>query len=1166
MKKMSAYKKDIWRSIGKSRKRFIAIMIITFLGTMMFSGLKAACVDLRHSADQFFDEQRLFDLSIMSTLGLTEEDLEVLRNLEAVETVEGIYSEGVHAHIRDNEMSIALKTFYPGGINQPYVIEGQLPGKAGEAVITEKFAHAADLEIGDSFQFSESLGEEEEPNFLTQKLQVSGIIIDTLDVNNSGGTMSFRASSTEEDTVYILPENVDSDVYTAVYLTLKGSGELFCYSQEYTALVEDFTDYIEAEIKEQRTRARTESVKEEAYKELEDAEKEVYEELEKAEQELIDAEKELEEQLADAEKQLTEGQAEFQQQIVRAKAELLKGEQDIQAGLGELEAAEQLLKEQETQANTAMAEARKQILDGYVQLEEGQSQLDTARSQLVLGKAALALSRESLKAQEELERGTIHAEQELLTTQLAENHTKQAELQEIIQNSPGELEKLRAEQELKIYQAGEQLILSRQQALEEQTKELDHKYAEKWAEQEAQEEELKAGEAQLKAGQTEINNNRAKLDAGLLELEQKEQLAAEQFALGREQLAEGRRALESGKSELIRGWAELESGRIEGEAKLEAGRQEYEEGKKYGEEQLEAGRLEFEGGKAEAEEEFANARKELADMDVAEWYLQNRNSLSGYNNIKSDADSIESIAEVFPVVFFIVAILISLTTITRMVEEDRGLIGTYKALGFYDGEIRKKYLLYAFCASASGSILGTLGAFVLMPAIICYIFSTMYLLPGYILLFEPVNGLLGPVVFIGGIVLATMAACRNELVQMPVGLMRPKTPRSGSRVILENIPSLWNRMSFLNKVTARNLFRYKKRLFMTIFGIMGCMALLLFGFAIKDSVVDLVPRQYEQTFFYDAMVVAANEEVLEAYLDHDPNISEYIKSYITSATLENTEGKTEAVQLMVLEEGEALEDYVELRHTDGQVVTLEDGEIMVTRNAALLLELEAGSPAVIKTLNLEQADIVVTDVVENYLSNYIYMTQSTYEECFGAYEINGALAYLSEDCRDQVLYCKALSNQEGIMTCVSTAAMKADFADAFTLINMVVYIIIIMAACLAFVVLFTLATTNISERIRELATIKVLGFYDGEVHSYVNKETMILTGIGILCGVPLGWAFAQTLTSILTLPSMYLEVSLHPVSYFIAAGLSLAFALIVNVITDKSLNAIDPVEALKSVE
>ena len=1098
-KKMSAYKKDTWRSIWKGKKRFFSIMIITILGTTMFSGLKAACEDLRYSADCFYDSQRLFDLCIMSTLGLTEDDLEVLRDLEEVECAEGVYSETVHALANGNDLSAVLKTYYPDGINQPYAVEGYLPKQADEVAITEKFAKAAGLSVGDILEIKEDLKEEEAANFVNTKYQVSAIIVDVLDINNGNSTMSFRSSSTDEDVLYILPEAADSDIYTAIYLTLNGAREMFCYGEEYEAKVDAFTEYIETEIKEQRAAERTEAVKNDAYKELEDTRQEVYDQLNKAEQELLDGEKELEEQLKDAKEQLKEGEKEYLTQIADAKNQLLQGEKDIEEGLLQLEEAEQTLKEKEAEANTAMEAARRQIVEGYVQLGAGQSQLDLAKVQIKLGEETLKYSKEALAL------------------------------------------------------------------LEKQT---GRQYPEAWEELEAKEAELVAGWEQIKAGQTELDANRAKLDAGLLELEAQEESAEKQFADAHAQIEEGKKALESGRADLIAGWAEYEEGKLEGESQIQEGWAKYEEGKAEGESQLEEGWLEFEQGKAEAEAGLEDAYKELKDMDMAQWYIQNRNSLSGYSNVKSDADSIESIGTVFPIVFFVVAVLISLTTVTRMVEEDRGLIGTYKAMGFYDREIRRKYILYAFSASAAGSVIGTIGAFVILPLIIFYIFSIMYLLPTYQFKFDLLYGLGGPIVFVGGILVATIIACRNELIQTPVALMRPKTPRNGSRVLLERFPFIWNRMSFLNKVTARNLFRYKKRLLMTISGIMGCMALLLFGFAIKDSVMDLVPRQYEETFLYDAMAVASgtDNQPLLGYLEGDNNIESYLDAIISSVKVENEAGRTESVQLIVVPTGEELKDYICLHNLQGEEIELEDGKVALSENATILLGITEGDTAIIQTMALDQAGLPVTNIVKNYLGNYLYMTEATYEAYFDEFVPNGALIHLSENCKDPVLYCTALGKQEGVMTCVNTEEMKDQFSDAFMLINMVVYIVIIMAATLAFVVLFTLATTNISERQRELATIKVLGFYDNEVHSYVNKETMILTGIGILLGVPLGYAFAQTLTVILSLPSIYLEVSLHTVSYFIAGGLSLAFAFIVNKITDKSLDDINPVEALKSVE
>ena len=503
-----------------------------------------------------------------------------------------------------------------------------------------------------------------------------------------------------------------------------------------------------------------------------------------------------------------------------------------------------------------------------------------------------------------------------------------------------------------------------------------------------------------------------------------------------------------------------------------------------------------------------------------------------------------------------------------MVEEDRGLIGTYKALGFTNAETRKKYIIYALSASLAGSLIGTIFAFVVLPEIIFIIFRVMYLLPWYDLHFIPVQGLLGPCIFILGIVTATALSCRKELNRVPAVLMRPKAPRAGSRVLLERMKPVWNRLSFLNKVTARNLFRYKKRLLMTIFGIAGCMALLLFGFAIKDSVTDLMPRQYEQTFNYDLMVVSNTEDHLEilADLDKDQNIADYLDVEITSADLQIADGEKASVQLIIVPQGKNLSEYIHMKDLDGNELTLQDGDVYITQNAGSVLGFENGDQITMQLLDLQEAEIPVTELVQNYLGNYVYMTSATFEEYYDAYEANGVLLHFSNQCRDQVSWADDFSERDGVLSCVSTQELKDQFSTAFVLINMIVYVVIIMSAALAFVVLFTLSTTNISERERELATIKVLGFFDNEVHLYVNKETLILTLIGIVLGVPLGTAFAQTLTVILNLPSIYLAVSLHPVSYLIAAGLSFGFALIVNLIMNRSVNAIDPVEALKSIE
>ena len=660
----------------------------------------------------------------------------------------------------------------------------------------------------------------------------------------------------------------------------------------------------------------------------------------------------------------------------------------------------------------------------------------------------------------------------------------------------------------------------------------EEQIADAWKQLEAGEQDIAHGKYQLAEARKEIDENRQKLDDGVAELNENEQKAREEFADA---------------------WAELADGEIElqdGEVKLAENRVEYEE------------------KKIDALEKIEEAKAEVADIDMTQWYVQDRTSLSGYVNVDTDAECIESLADVFSIVFFIIAILISLTTVTRMVEEERGLIGTYKALGFTDSEIRKKYAAYALTASVLGGILGDVGGFVILPEILFIFFDVMYMLPAYFLEFNFVSGTVSVILFIIGITGAAYVACHAELKHLPAHLMRPKSPKMGSRVFLEYITPLWKRFSFLNKVTARNLFRYKKRFFMTVFGIMGCTALLVFGFAIKDSVSELMPMQYENIYKYDLLAAASadDNDKLTAYMENNDEVADYLNIQVESVKLKNPENKVEKVQILIFPEGASLEKYLSILNTELKKVELSEEGIYLTENAAKILDLEKGETVAIQKLNLEQEETFIADIVKNYLGNNIYMSQKAYEKTFGEYEPNGILANLSEVCTDQIAFSDKLSEEDWILSSISTEDLKAGFSTAFTLINIVVYVVLVLAAGLAFVVLFTLASVNISERIRELATIKVLGFFDREVHSYVNKETLILTGIGILLGLPLGTMLSATLTAILNLPSIYFAVTIYDRSYFFSAGLAMFFALLVQLMTDRTLDVIAPAEALKSVE
>lgn len=522
-----------------------------------------------------------------------------------------------------------------------------------------------------------------------------------------------------------------------------------------------------------------------------------------------------------------------------------------------------------------------------------------------------------------------------------------------------------------------------------------------------------------------------------------------------------------------------------------------------------------------------------------------------------------------------------------MVEEERSLIGTYKSLGYSRHTILMKYLMYALGASLIGGILGGVCGFIGFPTFLfSVVFEAMYQIPEYLYSFDALYGIGSVLFFIIGIAGAAILACRSELKQTPAALMRPKAPKAGSRIFLERITPLWNRMSFLNKVTARNIFRYKKRFLMTIFGIMGCMALLICGFAIRDSVHALSVMQYNDINRYDVLAVV-NQEDFDASLqtlEEDTRISSVQPLSVDSVTVSspaspNSETDTssaggttseakESLQLFIVPDGASLSDFINTRTSADSPCELSDEGILLTRNAAELLGISEGGSTHVETSTLKQADVPVQYVIDNYLGNAAYLTESTYEKYFGtSADPNGFFINLvSDDAAEQEAFANELTDNETFMTVTSTQKMSEEFSQSFSLINTVVYVIIVLAAALAFVVLFTLSTTNISERIRELATIKVLGFRKREVNHYVNKETILLTALGMICGIPLGYAFSQSLTYVLKMPSIYFAVTIEPLSYVYACALTLFFAWLVALLSNRALAKIDMIEALKSVE
>ena len=1361
----SAFTRGILRTVRGSLKRFVALATITALGVTMLTGLRASCVDLRHSADAFFDAQQLFDVRVQSTLGLTQEDVDALAALDGVEAAEGGHVETAYTTVGSVSEKVDVKALSPSGMNEPLVVEGRLPQSADEIAVTQRYLKDSGLSIGDTVTFhgaddddagEQGLDAEKDEGldaldsgstevFERRDYTIVGSVLDPMDVNAGEGTMSFRSSGGSQYSFFVTPECVTAEAYTVVYLTVGGAEEPLCYSAEYETIVDGVKQNVE-EARSERERARGEGLRADATEEVDEAEAEALEELADAEQEIADGQAELDEgraEAADGQAELDEQRADALAQLDDAQAQIDEGRAQLEDGAEQLAAGRAELEAGIREFNEALPEAEQQLSDGQAQLDAARDEFyattiagleaqraevaatvgsleqtvstldgsvtemvdgletmagalpqggealvavagqvgdawervravdasDAAAAQEAVGafvdamaqaaqvltpvSETLAQTSEQLQAQAEELSAQLAALDETLGELDAGIEQAQAALdavdEQIAALEPGEGEgagegAVDGEGAAEVPEAGgsedaaeagegskgselEVLLAQREQlqttldgliaqrdelkasrdaaqqgleAIQAQLASLEDSQAglqqiialgtaDPSSEQSAS--ALASGRVQAAAGLTQAKDGLAQLDAGI---EQAKSTAEAEFAKqqalidqgwqelrdGYDQLASARATLEQSDRELADGWAELEDGQAELDRQRADALEQLADAQRQlddalaeiaeGQAELDDARATFESEREDALEEIADARAEIEDIPDATWYVQDRSSLSSYASVDSDASSIEAIGTVIPIVFFVVAVLISLTTMTRMVEEERGLIGVYKALGYSRGRILSKYALYALAACVAGALVGNVLGFVVLPAIIFTIFSTMYALPGFMYGFDAASSLLAFALFAAGIVGATLFICWRELHESPAELMRPKAPKAGSRILLERVTPVWSRLGFLNKVTARNLFRYKRRFFMTVFGIAGCVALLITGFGIRDTVLSLSPRQYGDAGVtrYDLMAVSSEDDLdsVEADLASDPEVEDLVRVYIDSLTVSFGDDK-ETVQLVVVPEAADLEGYVALSGDNGQALGLTSDGAVITKNAEQVMGFSTGDELLLQDSTLAEGTVRMDGIALNYLSNTIFMTADAYEAAFGEKcEMNGVLAHLSGTSEEQIEFSERLTQDDRLLSVVSTAKLVRDFSSAFTLINTVVYVVIVLAAALSFTVVFTLSNTNISERERELATLKVLGFKRPEVYSYINKETLILTGIGVVMGMPLGYALARSLTWILRMPSLYFDVVVDPLTYVISAVLAFVFTLMVNLITNRSLDRIDMVGALKSAE
>ena len=1061
---------DFIREVRHTYSRFLSILLLSALAVAFLVGLRATAPDMEYTADNYYDSHHLMDGYILSTMGLTQEDLQALAQADGVDQVEGAWS--VDATAVD---SIVSMRSMPEALNLLNVVEGRLPQQADECVTEQMLLTALGLEIGDTLTVT--LDEADQDSLTRTSYTIVGTVQSPLYVGTDRGSTTLGSGSIDAF-VYIPGENFDLDVYTTAYFTGDGMEALNSYSQAYADQLSALVDSLDP-LAQERASLRDEEVRSEAQKELDDAR-----------QELADAQKELD----DAKKKLDDARAELDSGWADYESGLATLEQEIKDGQAKLNAARSQLEESQTryeQGKVDYQEGLAQYQDGQTAYEDNLAQLDAQQEEVAKGYEEYY---DALKPFE----GTPMYDQ--MVEQLAPQKAKLDEAAAQIQAGYTQLEQVKAQ--------------------------------------------LDDSKAELDAAQAQLQDAAQQLDTGWAEYQSGQQTLDQEEARGRSQLAEAKAELDDGEAEYQKGLEEYEQAKADAQPELE-----------------------------QAQADIDQGQKELDEMATCEWYVLGRDTNSGFVSYSQDAERVDNLSSIFPVIFFVVAALACLTTMTRMVEEQRTQIGSLKALGFSRLAISQKYIGYAFVASLVGGLIGLGIGATLIPAVIANAFQIMYAIPGLDYKMQLPLFVLAVLAAVACTTGAALWACLSTLIDTPANLMRPRAPKAGKRVFLEYIKPIWRRLSFTWKVTMRNLFRYQKRLWMTVIGIGGCTALIVTGFGLHESIFDVLDKQFDEISLYDATVgldedlTEEHKQGIEDYLDGEEAVEDYMFTYQQMMDASTT-GTSYDVYLFAVDDVEEFGRFVDLRHrSDHSPVELDSSGVVIDEKLSELLGVSVGD-----TITLEgdqRVEAVVADITENYVYHYVYLTRDLYTQLYGEDYQNNVmlLAYqdgMGVDVSNQT--SETLMKMDGVASYSYIATIRDSFEDSMDAINYAVVIIIVAAAALAFVVLYNLTNINITERRSELATLKVLGFYDGETTAYVLRENVFLTIFGVILGLVLGRFLHSWMVLTVEVDLVMFGRTAPPYAYVLAAALTALFSLIVNVAAHFRLKKIDMVESLKTVE
>ena len=1152
--KRNAMRTNLRQSILKSLGRYIAIAMIIALGSSMFVGLRMTKADMVATGQRYMDQQNMFDLRLMTDYGWSKEQVEDIAAIDGVSGAEGLFYVDLIA--RQAEADEEVFRFYtlPKDLNRLILEEGRMPEAPNEC-LADGYLNSRDI-LGKQVVISQGNEEASLETMTETVFTIVGFVRTPLYMDMNRGTTSVGSGSLS-NYFYVPEEAMDSDYYTEIHVTIPGDHAV--YSEEYNDVVDAFAEELEtslapvADARLEQVRQEAEDAYAEGYDEYSEGLQEYYEGFHQAHEQLREGYQQLldgEQELADNEQMLIDGQ----QQIEDARLALKDGEKT-------LEESKKTLASTKAAAFKQLSQSTQELMQEFQALSEELSTVD--EDLLTLSTQIIELSAQIIPVETELA---------VVETKITQAQTMISIMDASIDAAQRALDMAQGTADEETLEAMRQDIQKLQENRAEYVSQLETLQSEK-AVYDAQLAALNGEKAELEAKQKELEGISDRLSAsmsslmeGMMELVVTQSVMENEFAAADAQIEAAEAQIEAAYLELdiqeqniADGWILLEEGRQE----LQDGWKEYEEGKQEAEEELSDAHRQI----RDAKQELADARETIDGMTEITLHILDRNTNIGYTSLDSGSDIVQGVSRVFPAFFLLVAALVCITTMTRMVDEERTQIGTLKALGYSNAAIMSKYLLYAGSSAILGCGLGVLAGSAVFPTILWEAYKIMlYVQDGIVLTFDWGLCLLVVSMFTTVELVVTWYCCRRSLAEVPAELIRPKAPEAGKRMIFEKLP-FWHRVSFLNKVTIRNIFRYRQRLAMMMVGIGGCTALLLTGFGLRDTIVNIVDFQFEEVTTYDMSVYFTEGLDARQQAAFSREVREYAEDlafyHQTSMDLSFNDQTRE---IYMISGGEEVKNFIDLHSGEESIPMPGPDEVVLSVGITEVMGISLGDRVQMMNSDLQVLDLTVSGIYDNYVYNYSIVSPETIESQWGTPpELQMAFVKTAEG-KDVYQVSAEITGMDNVMNVSVSDDLASMVRNIMKALDLVVWVIVFCAALLAAVVLYNLTNININERIREIATIKVLGFNAKETAMYVFKENLTLSVMGAGGGLLLGKLLLDFVISQIKIDFVWFQSRAMPPSYLWSVVLTLLMAVIVDFVFYFKLEKINMAEALKSVE